>query len=228
VIESLRPAPTPRRPQLRSQERSGPQVRRLLVVDEHPIVAVALRKILEDEADLVVDVLTDVAAAERAIAVGTADVVVAEIGFSGTSHGLDLLPALRPNRPPVIVLTGLAYPGLIRSALERGAASVVPKTAPIDQIAAAIRAVADGERVVPPAILAVAQRARRLPAPRELAVIRQVVRGSTNEQIADQLGIRRPTVEAVLRRLFDRYALSNRTALARVATEEGWLLEVAG
>jgi DNA-binding NarL/FixJ family response regulator len=209
------------------QRGDADRARRLLVVDEHPIISVAIRKILEDEADLVVEVTADPVAAKRAIAAGAVDVVVAEIAFSGKSSGLDLLRSQRPNGPPVVLLTGLAYPSLIRSALERGAAAVVPKTATIEQVAGAIRAVADGGRFVPPAMLAIAQRARRQPAPRELAVIREVARGATNAEVAERLSIRLPTVEAVLRRLFDRYAINNRTALARLAELEGWLLEVA-
>jgi DNA-binding NarL/FixJ family response regulator len=197
------------------------------VVDEHPIVAVARRTILDVEADIVVDALTDAPAAERSIAAGAVDLVVSDIAFAGRSFGLELLPASRPNRPPVVVLTGLAHPGLIRSALERGAAAVVRKSAPIDQIVSAIRAVADGGRFVSPAMLAIARRARRQPAPRELAVIREVATGAINAEVAERLTIRSPTGEAVLRRVFDRYATSNRTALARLAEHEGWLLEVA-
>jgi DNA-binding NarL/FixJ family response regulator len=58
-------------------------------------------------------------------------------------------------------------------------------------------------------------------------VIREVATGATNAEVAERLSIRLPTVEAVLRRVFDRYAMSNRTALARLAELEGWLLEVA-
>jgi two-component system response regulator DesR len=199
----------------------------VLVVDQHPVIGVAVGRILQDDADLVVDVVTAPGAAERAIAAGGVDIVVSEIGFSGESRGLSLLPASRRNRPPVVVLTGLAYPSLIRAALDRGAAAIVSKSAPVHEIARAIRAVAHGDNFVSPAMLDIAQRARRRPAPRELAVLREVAQGSTNAEVAQQLGIRRPTVEAVLRRLFDRYVVGNRTALVRVAADEGWLLEVA-
>jgi DNA-binding NarL/FixJ family response regulator len=202
-------------------------VQRLLVVDQHPVIGVALGKILEADANVIVEVLTDPVAAERAIAAGSVDVIVSEIGFSGESRGLGLLPALRPNRPPVVVLTGLAHPSLIRAALDRGAAAVVSKTAAVGEIAGAIRAVAQGKSFVSPTMLQIARRARRRPAPREMAVLREVAIGSTNTEVAKRLGIRQPTVEAVLRRLFNRYDVRNRTALTRVAAEEGWLLESA-
>ena len=50
-----------------------------------------------------------------------------------------------------------------------------------------------------------------------------VAAGATNTDIARRLAIGLPTVEGVLRRLFDRYSVSNRTALARLAEREGWL-----
>jgi DNA-binding CsgD family transcriptional regulator len=50
-----------------------------------------------------------------------------------------------------------------------------------------------------------------------------VAAGATNAEIARRLLIGLPTVEGVLRRLFDRYSVPNRTALARLADDEGWL-----
>ncbi len=47
--------------------------------------------------------------------------------------------------------------------------------------------------------------------------------GAGNTEIARRLSIGLPTVEGVLRRLFDRYSVPNRTALARLAEGEGWL-----
>lgn len=202
------------------------RVSRLLVVDEHPIVGIALKALLTDEADFVVQASTELGAAERAIADGTADIIVSEIAFAGASRGLDLLRA-HSSRPPIVLFTGLNHPGVFQAALDARAEGVVSKAAPLTEVVDAIRIVAAGGTAVGPDVLRAARRARRRPAPRELALIAEVATGATNLEIAERLSIRRPTVEAVLRRLFDRYSVTNRTALIGIAHGEGWLLGLA-
>jgi DNA-binding NarL/FixJ family response regulator len=58
---------------------------------------------------------------------------------------------------------------------------------------------------------------------RELDVIRLVVEGSSNDEIAARLGITAKTVESHLRRLFERLGTLSRTELATRALREGWL-----
>jgi two-component system NarL family response regulator len=205
---------------------AGTTPSRVLVVDQHPIIGVGIAALLGKGSDVVVETTTDPDAAVRAMANGSTDLVISEIAFSGLSRGLDLLSVPRP-RPPVVLLTGLSYPSVLRAALDRGAEGVASKAAPVAEILAAIRTVAGGAASIDPGVLDLARRARRRPAPRELAIIAEVASGATNAVVAERLGIRRPTVEAVLRRLFDRYAVTSRIALVRIAEHEGWLLELA-
>ena len=58
---------------------------------------------------------------------------------------------------------------------------------------------------------------------RELDVVRLVVEGRSNDEIATRLGIGPKTVESHLRRLFERFDLASRTELATRALREGWL-----
>jgi DNA-binding NarL/FixJ family response regulator len=60
------------------------------------------------------------------------------------------------------------------------------------------------------------------PTGRELEVIARVVAGSTNAEVAAELGLSEKTVETHLHRLFDRYGLVSRTELAVLAIDEGW------
>jgi DNA-binding NarL/FixJ family response regulator len=101
-----------------------------------------------------------------------------------------------------------------------GAAGFVLKTAPIAELLDAIgRAAAGG--------LAFSVRPRgetvaRLSS-REHDVVRLVVDGRSNDEIAGALGIGPKTVETHLRRLFERFGLASRTELATRALREGWL-----
>ncbi len=58
---------------------------------------------------------------------------------------------------------------------------------------------------------------------REVDVVRLVVDGRSNDEIGAELGIASKTVEAHLRRMFDRLGLQSRTELATRALREGWL-----
>ncbi len=210
-------------PPRRKGRDGAPHVPQLLVVDEHPIVGVALRALLSGEpAAFAVETSTDPEAALRAIRDGSTDVIVSEIAFSGTARGLDFVRS-RP-RPAIVFLTAMTYPSLVQAALDAKPEGIVSKFAPTAEIVEAIRAVASGGTVVGADVLQAARLARRRPAPRELAVIAEVATGATNRQVAERLSIQRPTVEAVLRRLFDRYSVASRTALVRIAVSEGWLL----
>ena len=70
--------------------------------------------------------------------------------------------------------------------------------------------------------LADASDALRVPTPRELEILALVAEGLSNAEIADRLSLRIKTVESQLRRLFDRYDVTSRTALVRLAARQGW------
>jgi two-component system response regulator NreC len=67
--------------------------------------------------------------------------------------------------------------------------------------------------------------ALRVPTLRELEIIGLVAEGLSNVEIAERLSLRVKTVESQLRRLFDRYDVTSRTALARLALRQGWIDE---
>jgi DNA-binding NarL/FixJ family response regulator len=94
----------------------------------------------------------------------------------------------------------------------------VLKTAPVDELLTAIRRAAEGK-------LSFDLRPAAGPpvSARELEVVRAVVEGDSNDEIAGRLGISPKTVESHLRRLFERHGLASRTELATRALRDGWL-----
>ncbi len=196
---------------------------RLLVVDEHPVVGEGIRAILHDEPDVSVETATDVSSAIEALDARSPDVVLSEIHLQGDNSGLDLLRHTMQSRSAFIVFSAYAYPCFYFDAVAGGAAGFLSKSAPPDEIIRSIRAVAQGGKAISAAALDGARAARRRPARRELEIVALVAAGAGNTEIARRLSIGLPTVEGVLRRLFDRYSVPNRTALARLAEGEGWL-----
>jgi DNA-binding NarL/FixJ family response regulator len=116
------------------------------------------------------------------------------------------------------VLTAFDYPQYAQAALTLGASAFVLKTAPIDELLAAIRTAAVGGlrfAVRPAEVLALTRR--------EFEVVRLVTEGRSNDEIGTNLGIAPKTVETHLRRLFGRLGVASRTELATRALREGWL-----
>lgn len=198
---------------------------RVLVVEDHPAIGAGLVALLADEPDFeVVGSANEIALAAELITTLRPDVVLCDVMLAGVGGGLDLLRRLSDRPPRFLMFSAYVYPAMYRSALEAGAAGYLPKTAPIGEIVHAIRTVSAGGRVFPPAMLRSAREARPRPSDSELEVIRLLVRGGTNRDIARDRSITIKTVESKLRRLFDRYDVTNRTELARLAEREGWLI----
>lgn len=200
---------------------------RLLVVDEHPVIGEGIRAILNHEPDFWVETVTDVHSANAALDARHHDIVISEIRLHGRNAGLDLLRHRRQDGSAFIMFSAHSLPSFYVEAVERGAAGFLSKTATRDKIVRSIRDVAKGDKAISAAALNSARAARRRPAPRELEIVALVAVGATNAEVAGRLLIGIPTVEGVLRRLFDRYSVPNRTALAWLAHDEGWLLDLS-
>lgn len=201
---------------------------RLAVVDDHPAIAAALAAAILDRRDLALVGTAMTAADAAGLVERTApDVVLCDIWMDGAPAGLDVLADLtgptRRNPPRVLILSGFDQPSFLRAAFEGGAAGYISKSSPVEEIVAAVLAVARGETAFPAVTLRALRDAPRRPSAREMSAIRLLARGASNDEIAAGLGISIKTVESHLRRLFGRYGVLSRTELAMLAVREGWL-----
>jgi DNA-binding NarL/FixJ family response regulator len=160
---------------------------------------------------------------ERSTGADAPHVVLCDLQLEDGIDGLRVVDAARAAGRRAIVLTAFDRSSLMRAAFERGAAGFLHKTAVVAEIVAAIRLVADGGTAFSATSLDAARYAPRPPSDREIAVLRELHRGSTSEEIGGLLGISPRTVESHLRRLFDRYGVVSRTELAVLALNEGWV-----
>jgi DNA-binding NarL/FixJ family response regulator len=210
---------------------------RLAVVDDHPAIALAIQATVAEE-------LAELAspATERAIqVVGTArtpedgialvsvsgpdapEVVLCDVQLRAGTDGLEVMAAAVAAGCRVIVLTSFDRSSLMRAAFERGASGFLDKGAEVAAILRAVRTVAGGGTAFSAATLDAARFSPRPPSDREVAVLRELQRGATSDEIGVRLGISARTVESHLRRLFDRYGVVSRTELAVLALREGWI-----
>jgi DNA-binding NarL/FixJ family response regulator len=205
------------------EEAEPPPSIRIAIVDDHPVLREGTAALLAAQPGLeVTGVASSLDEAEALVAASPVDVVLLDIRL-GTDSGLRWLTvgdADRP-RPAVIVLTSYDYPQYAEAALRLGASGFVLKTAPIAELLDAIRRAAAGGLAFAVRPAAAASRVRL--SGRELDVVRLVVDGRSNDEIAGRLGIGAKTVESHLRRLFERLDIASRTELATRALREGWL-----
>src|SRR6059058_4785277 len=214
---------------------------RVLLVDDEELVRFGLRTVLESAGGFeVVGEAGDGAAGVRAAAQLKPDVVLVDIrmpvmdGLAATEAILAL-----PDPPQVAVLTTFHVDEYVHAALAAGAAGFLLKDTPPRQIAAAVRAVADGTATLSPAVTAalidsyVDRRAapRRAEAQRRIAelsdrereVLARLGSGESNAELARKLYVSEATVKTYVSRLLTKLNLTNRTQAAILAHEAGLL-----
>lgn len=200
---------------------------RLLLVDDHAVLIEGLTMLLSGFDDLeVVATASSGANVVECFRVHEPDVVLMDLSMPDVD-GIDATTRLRAAFPDVrvIVLTGSPDAHLVSAALDAGASGYLMKSASGDDIAEAIRGVANGQSVFGSEAL---QALRSVPeppgpggelTPRETDVLRLVVGGLSNKQIAVELGISPGTVRIHVSNILAKLDVSNRTAAALLAVD---------
>lgn len=195
---------------------------RVAIVEDHPAIADGLAALIKGSEDvIVVGTARDIRSAKTLIEQESPDIVLCDIRLSDAGDGFDLVGRHRPG-PAFIILSAYWYPSYHVRAVELGAKGYLSKMATVDQIISAVKTVAAGGTAFPPSARQAASDALRVPTPRELEILGLVAEGISNAEIAERLLLRIKTVESQLRRLFDRYDVTSRTALVRLAARQGW------
>jgi DNA-binding NarL/FixJ family response regulator len=200
---------------------------RVLVVDDHHVVrsGLAASLSLEDDIDVVSETGTSAAAIE-AYAQVQPDVVLMDLRLPDAS-GIATTAIIVERWPGARILIFSTFDGDedIYRAMQAGARGYLLKSAPRGDLLKAIRAVAAGERFVPPEI---SQRlARRIAAPdlseRELEVLRLVAKGRSNKEIGVLLHIAEDTVKRHVSNIIGKLTVSDRAHAATEAIRRGFI-----
>ena len=148
-----------------------------------------------------------------------ADVILLDLELPGMS-GIDALPQLGT---PALVLTAYASDEQIDAVLRAGARGYLLKGAALDEIERAIRTVARGETYLDPRVasrIVALAHAPRL-SPRERDVLRLVVAGKSNKEIAAALHVAERTVKFHMTSIFNKLGAENRAQAVTIAHERG-------
>ncbi|QWW19699.1 response regulator transcription factor [Schaalia sp. 19OD2882] len=200
----------------------------VLVVDDQQMVREALATLLSLESDI--DVVGQAGDGKEALKRlgelgGGVDVVLMDIEMPGLD-GITACEAIctRHPRTRVLMLTTFGRPGYVQRALDAGAVGFLVKDAPSEQLAAAVRTVARGGRVVDPALAVETLTRGTSPlTDREVEVLRAVAEGGTIADIAASLALGQGTVRNHVSTIMTKLGARTRAEAVRIATEAGWL-----
>jgi DNA-binding NarL/FixJ family response regulator len=195
---------------------------RLLIVDDHPAVAKGLAAVLAAEPGMSVAAVFDAESARIHFGWDEPDVVLCDVMLQNRDSGFDLLRQFG-DRTRFLMYSAYDLPAHYRRSVAWGSWGYLSKLEEVETISRAVRAVAAGRHWFSPAVLAWAREAPPSPTARECELLAMLVLGSSNHEISGAMGIRLKTVEGTIRRLFDRYAVNNRTQLAHLAITQGWV-----
>ena len=198
---------------------------RVLIVDDHFIARLGLAVPINGEPDMCV-----VAEAEDAVeALGQfrkhqPDVVTMDYRLPGES-GAEAVRAIRAEFPGARIIMLTAYDGEedIFRATQAGVSGYLTKDTTRAELLDAIRRVYAGGNAYAPAIAAKLQaHQRREPLiPREVEILRHIVEGRANKEIADAMRLSEPLVKLHVRKILEKLGVEGRTRAAILAIERG-------
>lgn len=186
----------------------------LLLIDDHPLVQVALEAALA-HAPIPLNLLAadNQRSALALLAASQIDVVILDIGLPD-SDGLQLLKTLKRHHPdlPVVIYSAQEENLYSRLADAAGAEGYVAKREPVHHLLSAILAVLGGQRAFPPSL---ATDDLQLTA-KEQQILPLLARGLSNLQIAAQLNISNKTVSTHKKNIMDKTGAASIVELARL------------
>jgi two-component system, NarL family, invasion response regulator UvrY len=207
---------------------------RVLIADDHAVVRVGLRHILEAEDDInVVGEVANHGETIKWLREQSCDVLLLDIAMPG-KNGIDTLKQVRSEWPKLPVLMLSAYPedqyGF--RALKAGASGYLTKMSAADLLVAAVRQVHRGRRYITPELAESLVEAfdrdteiepHALLSDREFQVLKLIASGKALAEIGAELALSPKTVSVYRTRLLAKLGLQTNAGLTRYAVEHGLL-----
>ncbi|SFR41300.1 two component transcriptional regulator, LuxR family [Yoonia tamlensis] len=202
---------------------------RILIVDDHPMVAQGIQAILESYDDIeVVGTLNNGQDAVDQVVALAPDVILLDLNMPRLS-GLAATEMILEKRPEtlIVILSMHDSPEYISTALSHGACGYILKDVPTDSIRQAIDAVLAGEQY-----LCTGARGSLRPkisggreplTSREQTILLELAQGKSNKEVAQNLNISVRTVETHRNNIKGKLGISSTAGLTRYALEHGVL-----
>jgi DNA-binding NarL/FixJ family response regulator len=198
---------------------------RVLIADDHPVVVLGLAAIINAQPDMtVVGEASNGRQALELFEKHLPDVTLIDLRMPELG-GVEAIKQIRVKHPHAVFIVLTTYQGDedIHKALKAGAQGYLLKGMAHDDLLDAIRRVRAGVQYLPASVKETL--ANRTPgsdlSPRELQILELIVKGLSNKQIADKLGITEGTVKWHVNAILGRLNVSDRTQAAVAALNRG-------
>ncbi len=204
-----------------------------MLVDDHEVVRLGLKSLIERQAKM--EVVAEASTAAEAVTTSATykpDVIIMDIRMTGSS-GIDACREITTNQPEVkvIMLTSYADDEMLFAAIRAGAAGYVLKQAGGQDVIRALEAVVQGHSLLDPALTErVFNEVRRSARAQDVSsfaslteqerrVLLLVAEGKTNREIAQELHLGEGTVRNYVSNILGKLNVSNRAEAASYATK---------
>lgn len=196
---------------------------RLIFIEDHPVVVSGVKAALQLTSEVtLVGVAGSIGEARTLLADVEADVALLDIRLPDALV-FDLLGELSARgQPRTIIYSAFDSDGYVAAAIQRGASGFILKTAPLDELVETIRRVAAGTYAILDAPDRPSARSVELTS-RERSLVRLLLDGRSNAEIASALELATNSVEHYLSQLYERFDVRGRVDLIVRAAREGWL-----
>lgn len=200
----------------------------VLLVDDHPVVRSGLRAVLDTGDEI--KIVGEAATGEEAIVLAShlkPDVVLCDLRLGDGINGIQTTAALRglDPAPAVLILTTFDRDSEILGAVEAGAAGYLLKDVAPEVIVEGLQRAAAGEVFLAPDLASRVMKGMSRPTPkltdRELEVLKLLVKGVTNQEIARALFVTEATVKTHLTHIFTKLEVDSRSRAIFLAQETG-------
>jgi DNA-binding NarL/FixJ family response regulator len=204
---------------------AGPNLIRILAVDDHSIFRQGIVGLLADQADM--QLVAEASNGREAIQqfrVHRPDVTLMDLQMP-EMNGLDAVIAIRGEFPEAKIIVLTTYTGDVQvlRALKAGARAYLLKNLLHRELLETIRAVHAGKKAMSPeASFELAEHAMDDPlTPAEVEILRLIAAGNANKQIADRLSITEETVKGRVKNILSKLNANDRTHAATIGLKRG-------
>lgn len=198
---------------------------RVIIVDDHVLIVEAIEKIINESGDIqVVDRAFTADSCRWKLKAELPDVLLLDIGLPD-GDGIELCAELLRQYPSlkILMLTTYAEIAVITRALDSGALGYILKNSTSEEVLEGIRTVADGERFLCDKVEVLLKKStqnRITLTGRERELLKLVVEGKTNVEIADKMCLAYQTVKGYRSNLVFKLEVRNTAELIKIATDQ--------
>ena len=198
---------------------------RLLVAEDQSMLRDALCQLLLFQED-VEEVLQagDGQEAIRLLETHPVDIAILDIEMP-IKTGLEVLEWAKSQQPQlkVVIVTTFKRPGYFERALKAGVDAYVLKERRITDLMGTLHTVLAGQKEYSPELMEGILTHPNPLSSQEKAVLKEVAKGASNQEIADRLFLSNGTIRNYMSAILTKLEAENRTEAAKIAQEKGWL-----